>query len=354
MNSIFSIMVCLFASSFFKYSYEGKLIASGRQPQLSTDANGVTRLAFGRNDSILYCAQGGKGGSFEKPQFIASVNKMHLGMSRGPQIASSTHYSMVTAMEKDGNIHWFLIDQKTGRRVKDGLVNDQKGSAPEGLMGLTSDGQDHFYAAWLDLRLNRQNNIYYSSFSTNSGKWSPNQLVYRSPDGHTCECCKPNIAVRGNHIVIMFRNWLQGSRDLYLAESVNGGKSFNTPQKLGKGTWKLKGCPMDGGGVCIEENDHIITTWQREGMVYSCRPGEPEVEIGKGRLCSLSARGEAIVCSYQNGESLIVKNLSSGKETVIGKGSFLKTVITPGQRLVCAWEQDGQVRVESEFVINSL
>jgi hypothetical protein len=111
---------------------------------------------------------------------------------------------------------------------------------------------------------------------------------------------------------------------------------------------------MDGGGVCIEENDHIITTWQREGMVYSCRPGESEVEIGKGRLCSLSAVGGAIVCSYQNGENLIVKNLNSGKETVVGKGSFLKTVITPGQRLVCAWEQDGQVRVESGFVINSL
>jgi hypothetical protein len=253
---------------------------------------------------------------------------------------------MITAMDKQGSIHWYMVDNKTNKVKKTGVVNDKKGSAPEGLMGLASDDNDHFYAVWLDIRLHKQNNIFFSSFSTNEGKWSSNKLVYQSPEGHTCECCKPNIAVKGSHIAIMFRNWLKGSRDLYLAESFNTGKSFSEPKKLGSGTWKLNGCPMDGGSVIIDESNNVQTVWQRLGKIYYCRPGQTEQLIGNGRSCTISELNGREICSFQDGKQLKIKELATNKEKVVGEGSNIKTVILNGNSLLCVWEKANHIYFE--------
>ena len=63
----------------------------------------------------------------------------------------------------------------------------------------------------------------------------------------------------------MLRNWLKGSRDLYLTISKDKGKKFSSAQKLGDGTWPLKGCPMDGGGLTLNGNT-VETAWQREDI----------------------------------------------------------------------------------------
>ena len=52
-------------------------------------------------------------------------------------------------------------------------------------------------------------------------------------------------------VAVMWRNWLNGSRDMFAALSSDGGKTFATAQKLGSGTWKLNGCPMDGGSIAV-------------------------------------------------------------------------------------------------------
>src|SRR5581483_11659746 len=214
---------------------------------------------------------------------------MHLGMSRGPQIASSAHYSIVTAMHKSGNIHCYRLDHATRQWTSIGPINDISGSSSEGLMSVAADENDHLYAVWLDIRTGHHNQLYFSTLSGNTGHWTPNRLIYQSPDGHVCECCKPSIHAQGNNIAVMFRNWLNGSRDLYLLTSSDEGRTFNKAQKLGTGTWKLNGCPMDGGGVTIDPSGSIHTVWQREGVVYYCQPGQNEQPVARGRTCSITA-----------------------------------------------------------------
>ncbi|GAC1422647.1 MAG: hypothetical protein NVS9B7_24570 [Flavisolibacter sp.] len=318
-------------------------IAQGKQPEITIDSKGTIRSVFGRNDSIFCSTSLDKGESFSVPTLVGHLPKMHLGMSRGPQLASSLHYSVVTAMDQKGNISWFLLDHAKGKWMKKGFVNDQQGSAPEGLMGLAADQQDHFYAVWLDLRLQRKNNICFSSLSSKEWKWKKNKLIYRSPEGHTCECCKPNIAVLDNHVAVMFRNWLKGSRDLYLTESTNGGETFASPEKLGSGTWKLNGCPMDGGGVTIDEHHQVLTTWQREGVVYYCKPREKETSVGKGRICSITAGKGKIICCYQNANEIRMKDMINGEDQTIAKGSFVKSMVLPTS-ILFVWEQDQQIQ----------
>jgi len=319
-------------------------IAKGSQPQVAADNKGVIRVVFGREDNIYCVKSTDQGVSFSAPVLVAHIPGMHLGMSRGPQLASSANYSVITAMDKSGDIHWFKLSHSANQWKSMGTINDLKGSAPEGLMNLAADKKDNFYAVWLDTRTGKSNQIYFSSLMHNATRWCKNLLAYRSPDGHVCECCQPHIAVNGPEVAIMFRNWLNGSRDLYVARSLNSGVSFAAPQKLGMDTWKLNGCPMDGGGISIDGSNIVRTTWQRKGMVYFCQAGQPEVFIANGRNCSISGSGDNTMVTFHNNDTVKLVELKTKKEITVGKGDFMKSLLLPGNRVFCVWEQDNTIR----------
>ena len=338
-------------------------IGDGAQPHISRDTKGRIRVVYGLKDKI-YCATSGNNGlSFSSPVLVAEVPGMHLGMSRGPQIASSAHYSIITAMDKTGDIHCFRLDNwapsKAGqsgaaKEWKDlgtdkewkslGTVNDLKGSSPEGLMSITADKNDNFYAVWLDIRTGKRNEVYFSTLSGQADHWSPNTLIYQSPDGHVCECCKPNIYAEGKEVAVMFRNWLGGSRDLYLLRSSDKGRTFEKAKKLGVDTWQLNGCPMDGGGVVIDASGTIHTVWQRKGFVYYCKPGEKEVNMGKGRECSIAVTGRTPILSMQDGDTLELVRPYPQKTTAIGNGSFLQSMALSDNKVLCVWEKDNTIQ----------
>lgn len=318
------------------------IIADGLQPQLSQDVKGTIRVVFGRNDSI-FCATSKDGGvSFSKPAIVGHIAGMHLGMTRGPQIASSANYTITTAMDKSGDIHFFQLIHTSNKWQYKGLINDIKASAPEGLMDITADSQDNFYAVWLDVRQGHKNNISFSSFSGKENRWTKNKLIYISPDDHVCECCKPSISVKRSNVNIMFRNWVNGSRDLYLISSTNKGETFEEANKLGAGTWKLKGCPMDGGGVMTDLTGNAHTVWQRQGEIYYCQADENEVKLTNGRSCSIAANNKNII-AFQNGGEVKIINLKDKNEIIIGKGSFLRTTVTSEGKIFCMWEQDKKI-----------
>ena len=140
-----------------------KTISQGKQPQISTDTKGVIRVAYGQDDKIFCVTSTDKGLTFSKPVLVAEVPDMHLGMTRGPQIASSNRFSVITAMDEGGNIHCFKLSHLSKKWERIGLVNDLKGTTPEGLMSIAADHADNFYATWLDTRKDDKNQIFFSS-----------------------------------------------------------------------------------------------------------------------------------------------------------------------------------------------
>jgi hypothetical protein len=332
------------------------VISAGLQPQVSLDNSGIARIVFGRSDSIFCSTSEDKGGTFSKPIFVGHIAGMHLGMTRGPQIASSANYSIITAIDKLGNIHFFRLGHSGDKWEYKGLVNDVPSSAPEGLMGIAADTKDNFYAVWLDLRQGNKNNICFSSLSGKVDKWNKNAVIYISPDEHVCECCKPGIDVNGATVAVMYRNWLNGSRDLYLMTSENGGRTFNDAQKLGVGTWKLDACPMDGGGIGMDNDGMIHTVWQREGIVYYCKPNEREINLIKGRGCDIAmdkANTKKVIITLQDGENVKIIDLNDKKEIIVGKGNFLKSIILDEKEVLCVWEQDKNIRFKKVSIPSS-
>jgi hypothetical protein len=325
---------------------QGGIIADGAQPQITFDQTGTVRVVYGNADKI-YCATSlDNGVTFSKVKLVGEVKEMHLGMFRGPQVASSRNYTLVSAMDKRGSLHIFQLNHQSGEWTEKKFANDLEGSAPEGLMSLAADQRDNFYAVWLDIRDDKKNKICYASTTDHGNTWSKNKIVYQSPDKTVCECCKPSIAVSKSKVLIMFRNWINGSRDLYLLQSDDLGGSFRTAIKLGTGTWKLNGCPMDGGGLAIDSKNNISTVWQRDGTIYFARPNEMEEQIGAGRNCSLSDAENPII-TWNNGKKLKVKELKTGKEYDPGEGSFIKAIRTMNGKILTAWEHEGKILFKS-------
>ena len=323
------------------------ILSAGLQPQISLDNSENVRIVYGRTDSIFCLTSTNKGETFSKPIFVGRINGMHLGMTRGPQLASSARYSVVTGIDTLGNIHFFQLTHSSNKWEYKGRINDVPFSAPEGLMSIAADTEDNFYAVWLDLRQNRRNNICFSSLSGKTGKWKKNDLIYISPDGHVCECCKPTIDVKGTKVAIMYRNWLKESRDLYLITSDDAGVSFKEAEKLGLGTWKLLGCPMDGGDIRVDNDGVIHTVWRREGLIYYCKPNEREININKGKSCSIAAdntSNKGLIVTLQEGENVKLIGLNNQKEINIGKGKFLKSIVLNNKEVLCVWEQDKNIR----------
>jgi hypothetical protein len=318
---------------------------AGEQPNAAIDTKGVIRAVFGKGEQIYCMTSVNNGDSFSKPELVGELSGMHLGHTRGPQIASSKNYSMITAMDKVGNIHSYLLNHGSGGWKSAQTVNDIEESAPEGLMGVTADSEDNFYAVWLDTRLAKQNNIFVSS-RNGKGKWSKNKLVYQSPEGHVCECCKPNIAVNGGKLAITFRNWVMGSRDIYYTVSADKGKTFTTAKKTGMGTWKLNACPMDGGGLSISEKGIISTAWQRGGDVFFWEENHPERKLGSGRDVNMLSKGGNPLAAWQANGNIMVMNLKTNITKDLGKGNSPKLYYINSTRSLCLWEIDNQVRYQ--------
>ena len=143
--------------------------------------------------------------------------------------------------------------------------------------------------------------------------WGPEVRIYASPDGHICECCHPSVAIGPKgEIAAMWRNWLDGSRDMWTAVSTDGGKTFPEPRKLGQGSWPLKGCPMDGGGIAFDPDGKLISVWRREATVYSAGLADPE-----NQLCTIAA--QPVVAQTSSGLAMAFENNGQIMLTVNGE-----------------------------------
>jgi hypothetical protein len=127
-------------------------------------------------------------------------------------------------------------------------------------------------------------------------------------------------------------------------KSTNGGQTFSAAQKMGTDTWKLNGCPMDGGALRIAPSNSIQTVWQRKGDIYYAQAGKPEIYIAKGRYANIAGSTANAVVTYQNIDTLNMVSLPDKKATVIGIGSFLKVAQLTSKNEFFVWEQGNDIK----------
>jgi len=338
------------AVTFFSFVLKGKhseivsVSSFGKQPTLTVDNQNNLHVVFGAGNEIFYTTSKYGGLSFSKPQKVGQQAKLALGATRGPQIVSTKDYLVVAAADHTGKI--MIYRSRHGQSKWSEPVNILKGdsTAKEGFIALAAGSANEVYAVWLDLRIGKRNNVF-SAVSPDGGMtWSENKLVYASPDGRVCPCCRPSIAADGKgNVYVMFRNELAGARDLYLAHSKNRGKSFAPAQKLGTGTWVLDKCPMDGGSVSIDANGNVGTIWRRENTVYYSEPGAAERKIGEGRAPSLVKNVKGNYLAWQHSNQVMVMTPDKLRAESIGTGLYPRLTNISDEGVICIWESEGKI-----------
>ncbi|MFI5192481.1 MAG: sialidase family protein [Chitinophagales bacterium] len=337
------LIVCAFLLTSIAYAQnkEGNdlVIANGQMPNMTMDKSNTIHIVYGNGDSILYISSK-DGISFTSPALIAILPKLSAAAMRGPQIAAAANGLVVTACTNTGNIYSYK-KMASGQWSKAMRVNDVNETAKEALMALSADGLN-VYAIWLGVKNPKGQNVY-GAKSIDGGKtWTKNMLVYANPEGTVCECCKPSVALRGDNVYVMFRNFLNGNRDLYLIKSADGGKSFGQAKKLGSGSWKLNGCPMDGGDLVINESGSPETVWRREGKIYAASLDMPEREIGEGHSCSMTTVNNKNIYAWSEKGNVVVMK-PNGMKMNLGSGNLPLVETLNNEHVICVWEKGKRI-----------
>ncbi len=314
-------------------------VAYGKMPAL-TFAKNELHVIYGSNDSLLYTASSDNGSDYQAPQLLDVIPGLVASATRGPQIAPTNNGLAVLAVNNAGDI--LSYTWANNKWTKTARVNDVDTINKEGFVALAGDGKDFLFAVWPDLRNDNFNKIVGSRSFDGGQTWEKNKVIYRSPDSTVCECCKQSVTVKGDRVIIMFRNWLDGNRDMYVIESYDKGKTFGDAEKLGNGNWALNGCPMDGGNLTIDGNEKVQTVWKREQNIFACESGMNENLIGKGRGCTLESINDDVVYAWAEEEDIKCL-LPNGKSLVIGKGSLPTLEKIDNENVLCMWQNDGRI-----------
>jgi BNR repeat-like domain len=323
---------------------------AGVQPQLSAVGRRVA-LVFGEGQNIYFAGSRDGGRTFTSPVLVPSRGNLALGRRRGPRVAIVGNAVVVTAILATelgaGDLFaWRSTDD--GRSWSAPLrLNRVVASAREGLHGLGGSGQ-RVTAAWLDLRA--PGTHLWSAISNDAGAtWAEDRQVYDSPSGTICQCCHPSVAISPKgEISLMFRNSLDGARDMYLTTSHDGGQSFAAATKLGDGTWKLEGCPMDGGGLAVDGRaaGGIVSVWQRERGIFLAGPGRPEQRLAAGRDPAIALGRDDWAVAFRDDDGVCLINGKNPEKQILASGAEAPVLVALDDGTwVAGWQRDGRVFV---------
>lgn len=339
-----SLQLCTLIAS-CQSSVTGQKVAAGHLPVVVADARGNKHLIYGQDSTIYYATASDQTTHFSQPVAMATLSGLVAGAKRGPQLAVTDQFVVATAVNRVGDVFAYSLNRRTGKWSPAVRINDVPAIAKEGFQAVAGASTGTFHSVWLDLRDDKRNKIVGATSHDGGRTWSANQVIYHSPDGTVCECCKVSVAAKENEVYVQFRNYLSGSRDIYLAHSTDGGKTYKPAQKSGTGTWKLNACPMDGGAVVLTPMGQPLTVWRRENTLYTCRPGKPEQAVASGRNITVGSGSAGTALAWDEGGIVWLKP-NTKAPVALGKGQ-MASVAVYGQSAVCVWEADGQVMMET-------
>jgi hypothetical protein len=308
------------------------------QPQIAFGEHGRVHVVFGSGRAIFHTTSA-DGRSFSAPVKVGELDQLALGLRRGPRLAVCGSTVLVTAISHaDGDVHCWRSPDDGQSWLPAAPLNSERTSAREGLHAMAGDGHAVVAVVWLDVRATGK--CVRGRFSRDAGAtWSDDTVVYQSPDGHVCECCTPNVTVAADGtITAMWRNWLNGSRDLYVASSRDGGRTFGPAQKLGEGTWPLQGCPMDGGGLASSGRGDWLAVWRRERTIFASTAAEPERRLAENSVQAVAAyAGQTPVIVWETNGSLMMERGTARPERFAEKGAWA-AIGGQGDQAGVVWE----------------
>ena len=146
-----------------------------------------------------------------------------------------------------------------------------------GWASVAADGDGAVHLAWLDGR---------AAAGPGAAPRTMRQDIFQAvwrPDGShdevtvatdVCFCCKTAVAIApdGTTYVAWRHIYPTNLRDIAVARSTDGGKTFSAPVRVSEDGWQIAGCPDDGPAVAVDDAGVLHVVWPR--MVSGPNPAK--------------------------------------------------------------------------------
>ena len=77
-----------------------------------------------------------------------------------------------------------------------------------------------------------------------------------------CFCCKTAVVTRGGDVFVAWRHLFPGGvRDIAVARSSDGGRTFQDPVRVSEDNWKIDACPDDGPAMTVDGDGALHVAW---------------------------------------------------------------------------------------------
>lgn len=240
--------------------------------------------------------------------------------------SKNKHAGMVRYSQSyDGGTTWTAATQL----VNDTAASDQRyydvALLPTGEIGII----------WLDNRKTTDKEgsaLYFASTSGRKG-FGSGQMIAQP----CCQCCRTELFVdRRGGIHALFRGIINDSiRDMVHIKSVDGGKTFGTPQRISEDNWVLKGCPHTGPAM-TENNNGLHFAWYtgagEKGCHYTNSKDDGNSFTTRDTVSSAGSHPQ--IAALANGELLIVWDETNTEGGTVSKRIAIEKRTAEGKSLV--------------------
>ncbi|HUG81722.1 MAG TPA: sialidase family protein [Bryobacterales bacterium] len=212
------------------------------------------------------------GDSFAPPEYISEPDaRVSSHGENSPSFAfglGREQYALFEQMAAEGLTDLMFARSPIGHGwEKPYKITDKKKPSANVFSGLAVSPRGSVHAVWLDQRDSESlppgtAAVYIASSSDRGESFGPNIPVAAG----VCPCCRPSLAFGAKgEIYVSWRHVFEGNeRDIAVAVSTDGGKSFGEPGRVSPDGWKVQGCPHSGAEM-VQRDGRLYITWYSDG-----------------------------------------------------------------------------------------
>ncbi len=251
---------------------------------------------------------------------------------QAPRVVLGSGVEVVWASRQGGTSVVRAARARVGERTFDPAVtvHDEHLAGVRGWASLAAGKDATTHVAWLDGRNARKER---AGAGGHSGHGDMRQDLFHAsllPDGtrvearvaeNVCFCCKTGVATSPDGTVyVAWRHiYPPNLRDIAVARSTDGGRTFAPPVRVSEDGWAIDGCPDDGPSIAVDAGGVVHVAWP------TLVPGS---DRGKGIFYSDSSDG---------GRTFAPRvRLDDG-----GGAAAHPQLAVGGDRVVVVWDQQG-------------
>lgn len=226
---------------------------------MAGNSSGSLYLVYGQDHSLFVARSTDGGQTFGKAVLASGDTPVHVLPIEHPGIAAGNNGRVSVAWlemppDFNGATIWYAASEDNGQTFSPAQLVATEPEGEVAMVQVAMDDKSNPFLTWLnDSEL---------KFARSSDQGATFSEAVSIGDG-SCECCQPQLIVRGENIHIAYRSLEPGSdkgdiRDIVMVHSEDGGGTFQAVTRISDAHWYLPACPIAGPSLATRDENFYI------------------------------------------------------------------------------------------------